>query len=128
MWVPPHLSQHNVWFDARSGSGTMAQHRIKIEQIGSTRTSTNRSYRRMPAQCWAGIRDTEPPKTQHWNPSHAALTLGLRCYGGPTQRQHSPRSSDHVVPAGVTLENYQHKHNTTATRCRLSEHETTSQC
>ena len=63
MVVAPQQAQHNFWFDTRSGSETMAQNQNKIEQIESTRTPAGTACRQMPGQCWAGVSNTEPPKT-----------------------------------------------------------------
>ena len=99
MGVPPQQTQHNFWFDTRPGSETMAQNQNKVERIESTRTPAGTARRQMPGQCWAGV-----------------------------SRDHQTILYIYIVPAGAALEHYQHKHNTLATRCSLSEHETPRQC
>ena len=59
MGVPPQQTQHNVWFDTRPDSKTMAQHQNKVEQIESTRTPAGTACRQMPGQCWAGVSKNE---------------------------------------------------------------------
>ena len=127
MGVPPQQTQHNFWFDTRPGSETMAQNQNKVEQIESTRTPAGTSCRQMPGQCWAGVSNTEQTKTHT-----GALAMQPQRLPSTEATQSEIIRPEiirpYIVPAGVALEHYQHKHNTLATRCSLSEHETPRQC
>ena len=99
----------------------MAQNQNKVEQIESTRTPAGTACRQMPGQCWAGVSNTEPTKT------HTGA-LAMQPQRLPSTEATRSEIIRPYCACRVALEHYQHKHNTLATRCSFSEHETPRQC
>ena len=122
-----HPNKHNITSGSIQDQGQRRGPKIKIKASKSNRPHPSRHGMPTNAGSVLGRRQQHrTTKDPHWSPGHTTPTLGLEQRRPSTEATRSEIIRPYHACRG-TLEHYQHKHNTLATRCSLSEHETTRQ-